>query len=529
MIKSISRGAGVMIAALTASTVLGEVASAQSAPKGTLRFVVESLGNEVLDPILGSPSATKLYLPLMYDSLIGADETNSDISKETGVAKDWKISDDGKAYTFYLRQGIKFHNGEDLTAEDVKFTFERATGSRSTSALSGVLRKVIERITVDDPYTITIQLREPKFSFLFDISALVSSDSMIVPKNYIRQVGDEKFAVAPIGSGPYRLKRHVAGSAVEFEAMPKHWSIGVPKFAEFHMIGIPEQGARLTMLNGEEADVISVGRRYVEGLQKNGFLINTKLAGNQSMLLINNQWDKNSPLNDRRVRNAIALAIDSKVILAKLMLGSGVLTRCWVTDVAYSARPAGLCDPLPYDPKAARQLLTEAGYPNGIDITFRSYAFPGIPEKLEVDQAIAGYLHAVGIRAKVEVGEFGAYRAQWPQPESLPNTIANNPTLSQIVIGSLVHTFFSAEGLLSVTRGVNPRADAAIGRMLQAATLDEYKQRLMEAWAALLEEHNVVMLFSIDAKFAANPKKVDKLWPMGTSTADLGLRFLVRQ
>src|SRR5262249_50550884 len=161
--------------------------------------------------------------------------------------------------------------------------------------------------------------------------------------------------------------------------------IGVPKFAEFHMIGIPEQGARLAMLNTEQADVITVGRRYVEGLQKNGFLINTKLAGNQSMLLINNQWDKNSPLNDRRVRNAIALAIDSKVILAKLMLGSGVLTRCWITDVAYSARPAGLCDPLPYDPKAARQLLTEAGYPNGIDITFRSYPFPGIPEKLEVD------------------------------------------------------------------------------------------------------------------------------------------------
>jgi peptide/nickel transport system substrate-binding protein len=446
MIRTMWRGAFLMIAAVIAYAGLGEVATAQSTPKGILRFVVESLGNEVLDPILGSPSATKLYLPLMYDSLIGADETNSEISKETGVAKDWKISDDGKVYTFYLRQGIKFHNGDDLTAEDVKFTFERATGSRSTSAMSGVLRKVIDRITVDDPYTVTIYLREPKFSFLLDISALVSSESMIVPKNYIQQVGDEKFAVAPIGSGPYRLKRHVAGLAVEFEAMPKHWSIGVPKFAEFHMIGVPEQGARLTMLSADQADVISVGRRYVEGLQREGFLINTKLAGNQSMLLINNQWEKNSPLNDRRVRNAIALAIDSKVILAELMLGSGELTRCWITDIAYPARPAGLCDPLPYDPRAARQLLAQAGYPNGIDITFRSYPFPGIPEKLEVDQAIAGYLRAVGIRAKVEVGEFGAYRAQWPRPDSHPNTIANNPTLSQIVIGSLLHIFLAPTG-----------------------------------------------------------------------------------
>src|SRR5215472_9887500 len=146
MIRTAWRVAFAITAVVIAYFGVGEVATAQSTPNGVLRFVVESLGNEVLDPILGSPSATKLYLPLMYDSLIGADETNSKISKETGLAKDWKISADRKVYTFFLRQGVKFQNGDDLTAEDVKFTFERATGSRSTSALSGVLRKVIDHI-----------------------------------------------------------------------------------------------------------------------------------------------------------------------------------------------------------------------------------------------------------------------------------------------------------------------------------------------------------------------------------------------
>jgi peptide/nickel transport system substrate-binding protein len=516
-------------AALVLFSGLVQSASAQSKPEGTLRVVVESLGNETLDPTLGPATTTKLYLPLIYDSLVGADATNTDISKETGIAKDWKISADGKVYTFYLRQGVKFQNGDDLTAEDVKFTFERAIGPRALSSLAGVLKKVIDKVTVDDPYTVSITLKEPKFSFLLDISSLVGSESMVVPKKYIEKVGEDKFASEPIGSGPYRLKKRVPGSSVEFEAMPNHWSLGVPKYADVIVSAVSEQGTRLTMLRGDQADVISVGRRYVSDLEKEGFLIATKPASNQMMMLLNNQWEKDNPLHDKRVRQAIGLAIDSKAILKTLLLDAGQLTRCWVTDVAYSARPQGLCDPQKYDPKAAKQLLADAGYDKGIDITYRSYPSPGVPEKLEVDQAIAGYLRAVGIRARVEVGEYGAYRAQWPLPASLPKTIANNPTVSQVVIGSLIQLFWGNDGLLSTTRGVNPKADAAIERMLKAPDLDAYKTRLMEAWGTLLDDANVIMLFSIDAKYAANKKKVSKPWALGTSTADAGLRYLVKR
>jgi peptide/nickel transport system substrate-binding protein len=503
------------------------VSKGQSTPQGDLRVIVESLGNETLDPTRGPATVTKLYLPLMYDSLVGANKENTEVSKETGIAKDWKISPDGKIYTFYIRQGLKFQNGDDLTAEDVKFSLERAIGPNAISSLAGVFKKAIDHITIDDPYTVSFYLKEPKFSFLLDISSLVCSESMIVPKKYIEKVGEEKFAVEPIGSGPYRFKKRTSGFSVEFEAMPHHWSIGVPRFANVSVIAVPEQNTRLTMIRSDQADVVSIGRRYVKAFEKEGFTVATKPAAFQMQILINNQWEADSPLHDKRVRAAIAHAIDSKAILNGLLLGAGELNRCWVTDIAFTARPAGVCDPDKFDPKQSKQLLADAGFPNGIDVTFRSYPTPGVPEKLEVDQAIAGYLQAVGIRAKIEVGEYGAYRAQWPTPASLPKTIANNPTVSQIVIGSLVHIFFHKEGLLSTTRGVNPKADADIDAMLAASNLDSYKQRLMTAWADLLNDYNVVMLFTLDGKYAANPKKLPKPWALGTSTADIGMRSMV--
>jgi len=513
--------------ALLAVTAGTDITKAQSAPPGDLRVVVESLGNETLDPTRGPATTTKLYLPLMYDSLVGANAENTDISKETGIAKDWKISDDGKVYTFYLRQGVKFQNGDDLTAEDVKFSLDRATGPNAISSLAGVFKKAINHITVDDPYTVSVFLNEPKFSFLLDISSLVCSESMIVPKKYIEKVGEDKFAAEPVGSGPYRFKKRTAGYSIEFEAMPQHWSIGKPRFANVQVIAVSEQNTRLTMIQSDQADVVSIGRRYVKDFEKNGFTVATKPAANQMHMLLNNQWEKDSPLNDKRVREAIAHAIDSKAILTGLLLGAGQQTRCWVTDVSYSTRPQGLCDPDKFDPKASKQLLADAGYPNGFDITFRSYPTPGVPEKLEIDQAIAGYLRAVGIRAKIEVGEYGAYRSQWPTPASLPKTIANNPTVSQVVVSSLIFSFFHKDGLLSTTRGVNPKADADINEMLVAPDLDSYKKRLMTAWGDLLNDYNLIMLFTLDGKYAANPKKLPKLWALGTSTADIGMRSMI--
>ena len=502
--------------------------SQTTASSGVLRIAIESLSSEVLDPILGPQSATKLYLPLMYDTLVGADKTNSDISKDTGVARDWKISPDGKTYTFYLRRGIKFSNGDDLTADDVKFTLERSIGPRSVSSNSGALKKVMDSITVVDPYTVTIQLKVASFSFIYYMSSLIGSEAMIVPKKYIERVGDEKFATQPIGSGPYKLKAYVPGNEISFAAIPRHWSIGVPKFAEVDMLNVPEQGTRLTMLRSNQADVISIGREYIGEMQKDGFLVNTKRAANEMLLLINNQWQK-GPLADKRVRNAMELAIDRKAILEKLAVGAGELNRCWLLDVSYQSRPPGLCDEPPYDPAAAKKLLADAGYANGFDMTYDSYPTLGVPEKSEIDQAIATYLRAVGIRANIRQIEYGAYRTAMAKPDGLPNTIAANPTVSQIVIASYIQQIFGADGLLTVTKGSNPQADKSIAAMVTAGTREDYTKNLFAAWSSILDNSNTVMLFSVDGKYAANPKTVGGLWPMGASTADLGLRYLVKR
>jgi peptide/nickel transport system substrate-binding protein len=520
----------VAIVAIVAATavVIPSRTSAQGAPTGVLRIAVETLGNEALDATLAPLSSAKLYLPLMYDTLVGADETNSNLSKETGVARDWRVSADGKEYTFLLRQGIKFSNGDDLTADDVKFSLDRVTRPLSVASNIEAFRTLIDKIVVVDPYTVRIELKAPQFSFIYYVSSLVGGEAMILPKKYYERVGDQKFASAPIGSGPYRLKAYLPGQAIELEANPNHWSIGVPRFAEVDFMIVPEQGTRITMLRGDQADVISVGRQYVPDLQKAGFVIVTKPASNATHLIINNQWE-NGPLHDKRVRKAMELAIDRKTILDKLFGGAGELNRCWIVDVSYASRPKGLCDAPPYDPAAAKKLLAEAGYPNGFDVTYYSYTVLGVPEKLEMDQAIATYLRAVGIRANIKLIEYGPYRTQWRKPESLPNAIANNPTLSQVVASSVIVSFFGGKGLQTTTRGINPTADKALEAILTAATREEYAEYFWQAWKAFLDDSNVVMLFSLDAKYAANPKKVGSPWPMGASSADLGLRALVKR
>ena len=181
-----------------------------------LRLAISFLGNEALDPIF-APGNSVPYLTLIFDSLVGVDQAGREFSKETGIASDWQVSDDGLTFTFQLREGVKFHNGDEVTAEDVKFTLERLGDPEASCFSCAQIARNLESVTVNGPSEVEVKLLAPDLSFLTNMSPLDQNAGFIVPKNYIEQVGKEAFAESPVGSGPYTLANRQVGVSIELE------------------------------------------------------------------------------------------------------------------------------------------------------------------------------------------------------------------------------------------------------------------------------------------------------------------------
>src|SRR6185369_14795460 len=169
-------------------------------------------------------------------------------SPNGGIATKWEHSPDYRRWTFQLRKGVKFHNGDDLTSEDVKFSLERAAGKRSTTGYAGSLRTLVDKIETPAPDRVVIVTKDPTLIIPAYLSRTLSSEGMIVPKKYIETVGDDAFARKPIGSGPYKFVEQVTGSHIKLAAVDNHWRTGTPKFKTMTFRLVPEETTRIALL-----------------------------------------------------------------------------------------------------------------------------------------------------------------------------------------------------------------------------------------------------------------------------------------
>ncbi len=329
-----------------------------------------------------------MFLYAIHDALV---KPMPDGPMAPSLATRWDEGSDGLSYDFELRQGVKFHNGDPFTAEDVQFSFERYRGSGATD-----LKKKVKSVEIVNPHQVRFHLHEPWPDFLTFYGTPATGAAWIVPKKYIEKVGDEGFKNHPIGLGPYRFVSHQPGIEAVFEAYTDYWH-KTPHVKRLVMKGIPESTTRLAMLKRQEADVAyGMYGAVAEEIRRDA---NLKLEPTvpptpQWLVFTNEQYDPKSPWADKRLRLAANHAVNRQAVNEAETLGHSVLSGSIVPrafDYALSREPYA------YDPQKAKQLLKEAGYANGFDLGECSVdaVYTGVVE------AVLNDLAAVGMRGKV--------------------------------------------------------------------------------------------------------------------------------
>ncbi|TXL69698.1 ABC transporter substrate-binding protein [Vineibacter terrae] len=393
-----------------AALLAGSAGDARAAsPQGQLTWAVHvSLAPTWFDPAETPGMITPfMLLYALHDAMV---KPMPGQTAAPCLADAWKMAPDGLSYEFTVRKDVTFHNGEPVTAEDVKFSFERYRGTSAS-----VMKERVAAVETPDARTVRFVLKKPWPDFLTFYSSATGA-GWIVPKKYIQQVGEEGFKKAPIGAGPYKFVSFTPGVELVFEAFEGYWR-KLPSVKRLVLKVIPEESTRLAALKRGEVDIAySIRGELAEELQRTpGFTLKPVVIQGTFWLYFPEQWDPKSPWHDLRVREAAALAMDYKSINEALTLGYSRVANSIIPDsFEFFWKPP----PAVYDPRQAKALLAAAGFRNGFDAgdyyCDASYA--------NLAEAVLNNLQEVGIRVKLRPLERAAFFSAYAE-KKLKNII----------------------------------------------------------------------------------------------------------
>src|SRR5690242_2629155 len=315
-----------LLALVLVLSMLGASAPAVAAPpEGTLAIGVHvTLVSRWLDPGDTEALITPfMVLYMLHDALVKPMPSGLNTPS---LAESWTASKDGLGYEFVIRQNAKFHNGDPVTADDVKFTFERYKGSGAT-----LLKEKVKEIQILGPNRVRFVLKEPWPDFMAFYGTSATGAAWIVPKKYIEKVGEEGFKKAPIGAGPYKLVAFQPGVDLTLEAFSDYWR-KTPSVKRLIMRSITDESTRAAAVKTGEVDAGWLfGGAVAEDLKRTpGIKLAAPLLYGIYWLDFLDRWDPKSPWHDRRVRLAASLSIDRNAINDAEMLGLGKAAGAFV-------------------------------------------------------------------------------------------------------------------------------------------------------------------------------------------------------
>ena len=398
---------------LTLLVVLALPLAATAAPEGRI-VIAQGVDPTTLDPQWREETPAYNVLLNMYDTLLFRDK---DLKIIPWLAESWKLVNP-TTWEFKIRKGVKFHNGEDVDAEAVKFSLDRLRDPEMKSRQAGSFR-LVSGVEVVDKYTVRVLTSKP-FPTLENQLALRGH---IMPPGHFRGK-DKVFADRnPVGSGPYKFVRWVKDEQIEMEANPAWWG-GAPKIKTIVFRPIPEAPVRVAALQAGEVDIaVNIPPHLVPIMEKHQRLYVSKAPSVRTIFIpiYTYQFDANhkpvgqvdGPTKDKRVRQALLAALNADEIIKSVLEGNAVRTAVPLTSKHFGFDP--MLAPTKPDPDRARKLLAEAGYPQGIELLLNSPDGRYLKDK-EVAEVVAGQLTKAGIRTRVRTHEWTTYLTQFVYP-----------------------------------------------------------------------------------------------------------------
>jgi len=467
-----------------------------------------AFGVNSLDPAVGAVIEHRNILAHLYDTLL---EIGDDGELLPGLATDWTVSEDGLTYTFDLRQDVTFHDGSEFTADDVVFSLERYRNEGVTAGLPASVVAKMESITALDEYTVEVQVSAPQPDLLIQLGP---HDVYIgiLPKEYVESAGDDFEAQnaliqsAPVGTGPFEFVSHEPDIEAVFQGVEEHWR-QTPAVDQLRLFHVPEEATRLAMLLNGEVHLTQISTDDVEQVESSGLEIaQVSNSADLGLMVVgtNRPPAEGLPTTDARVRKALSLAIDRSSLLDDLLSGYGSLKEApfYLSATALDvSRYRGMAEKLSrFDPEEAKQLLAEAGYPDGFTLDFFTFPNAPFPQAPQFAEAIAAMWREIDVEVNLTSTDFTTLR---------PSIVGAD--IDDDFNAGGVHTWgapvsFNALAVLNLHYGENaaiPLENSdekieAYGEITSEADPERRLELLGDFFARVDEEYLMIPLFTAD-------------------------------
>lgn len=449
-----------------------------------------------LNPMGASENGSIFMIVQIFDTLV---ETQDAPIPQPGLAESWQVSDDSKTWTFKLRPGVKFSNGDPLTCEDVKFSIDRFADEKVNTFYTG-FGSAIGSTTCDGDSTFVIQLNRVEGAFLDYLATFIPS---IIPKKVYEEMGDEAFGEAPIGSGPFVVKEWVRGEKLVLEKNPYYWKSGQPYLDSITVEYVPDDNTRMLKVESGEADIATeVPYAQLERIRE----LSGVTVQEDDVMAWDAVWfnQRKAPFKDPHVIKALNLATPKEAMITSLMHGAAEVANHVIAKVKYwdSTVP-----PIAYDVDAAKNEMAQSSVPGGFSM--KCLIVAGDEAERQQMEVIQQEWAKIGVTVEIEAVDNSTIWDRWGSGDedcfTYPGAGLSSDALSD---DNLAVVFFDITGGADSfwTGYDSKKATELVAKAGTSIDEDERTAAFHELQRLVMDEYPAVPLFFIKARTALSDR-----------------------